>query len=196
MSSRTSGSISTASSLRLAAVKLAATPTCHSCPSGAYKPEDQRTDTVTGFVHAISGDDAVCAPDVFELELDPLVEHVSVTERLDDQPVQPGTLGGVEPLHCQLRVTGGRGEMHRRSESGRDALESGPTLAEGSVDIRLVAEGEQIERDEPGRSLLCQHFTRDSAGWMRWPRASKSSRPSTLTISSPSTTQRSGRTSP
>ena len=85
------------------------------------------------------------------------VRLVRRPQRLGDHAVEPGALELVEPLLGLGRVGGGAGQVAGAVEPGERLLQGRAPLRERAVDVRLVAEREQVERDERGRRLLGQH---------------------------------------
>ncbi len=105
-------------------------------------------------MHAVAGDHAVRRTLVLDLGHHPLVRLVGQVLALGDQPVQAGALELGEPPPGGLQVVGGRGDVDRRFRVGQALLEPGPALGEGPLGQVLVAERQQVERDEAGRGLL------------------------------------------
>ena len=178
---QTSGCSSSISSARRAAVKLALTPMCCSSPS-AYRPEQQAAEQrlLRGrrLVLAVARDDDVGGALVLDLQHGAAVRDVRRVERLGDHAVEPGALELLEPLLGLGRVGGGAGQEARAAvEVGERLLQGGAALGERPVDVRRVAQREQVEGDEAGGGLLREHV--DAAtwrGWMRSWRTSNSSR--------------------
>jgi len=85
--------------------------------------------------------------------------------------------------------------MDRGPHPGEGLLQGGPPAGERLSHPVDLAQGEQVEGDQPGRVWAASRATRLAAGWMRNNRASKSSRrPSASgTTISASTTQQGGR---
>ncbi len=83
----------------------------------------------------------------------PLVRLVGLVRLLGDQPVQPGPLELLEPGPGQLVVVGDRGEVDRRFRRGQRLLQPGSALGERVLGQVLVAQRQQVERDEAGRGL-------------------------------------------
>ena len=79
---------------------------------------------------SIAGDHAVGAADVLELELDALVRDVPILQGLDDEPVQSGGLGGVEPVHGSGGIVGGGRQVDWWLESHGNRLECRPPIGE------------------------------------------------------------------
>ena len=86
----------------------------------------------------------------------PLVRLVGLLGLLGDQPVQPGPLELLEPGLRQVVVVGDRGDVDRRAGRGERLLQPGPALRERAIGQVLVAQRQQVERDEAGRRLLGQ----------------------------------------
>ena len=161
------------------------------------QPEQQRADAVAVLVDAVAGDDALGRALVLDLDERPLVRQVRVVEALGDDAVEAGALEAPEPLGGRVpararrrEVDGGAGRMarssaSRRSASGRSSSTSSPRARRSKA------------TNDAGVSAA-RRRTRDSAGWMRCSRASKSRpRPSrSATTISPSTTQRCGQRGP
>ena len=110
-------------------------------------------------VLAVAGDDHVGGARVLDLEHGAAVLGVRRVERLGDHAVEPGALELVEPALRLLRVLRGAGQVAGPlgAQPAQRLLHRRAPLAQGPVDVRLVAEGEQVEGHEAGRRLLGQH---------------------------------------
>ena len=143
---------------------------------------------------AVAGHHTVGRPHVLDLGHHPLVGQVGRVA-LGDQPVEAGALEELEPRAGQRRVARDRGEMDRRRGRRQRRLQRGAALAERPRGEVLVAERQQVERDERGRRAVREQ--RDPArgrvqAQLQRPEVER--RPSWLaTTISPSTTQRRGR---
>ncbi len=134
------------------------------------EPEQQRAEQRPvgrgGLVLAVARDDDVGRAGVLDLEHGAAVLGVRRPQRLRNQAVEPGALEGPEPLLGLGGVVGRRREVHpgRRlgrvgeaAEAGEGARQRGAPLGERPVDVRLVAEREQVEGDETRGGGLAQH---------------------------------------
>ena len=91
---------------------------------------------------------------MLDLAHHPLVGLVGASGLLGDQPVQPGALELLEPAPRPAGVVvGDRGEVDRRPGLGQRLLQPGPALGERALGEVLVAQRQQVERDEAGRGL-------------------------------------------
>jgi hypothetical protein len=134
------------------------TPMLASCPVIAVQAEQERADRLlTGLVRPVPGHHAVGRPLVLDLEHDPPVRLVDARERLGDDPVQAGSLELLEPSLRQRVVGGRRGQVEGRGHAGQRIFQRRPALLERPFGVVVVAEGEQVERDEVGRCLTGEH---------------------------------------
>ena len=134
------------------------TPTEASVPSSLVEPEQQRADRVrTRLVHPVAGDHAVGGPRVLDLEHDALVGLVGDRQRLGDHSVEAGALELGEPSLRSGQLGGRWGDVERRAGAGQRVDKRGAALDERSPGVVVIAEGEQVERDERGRRLLGEH---------------------------------------
>jgi hypothetical protein len=119
------------------------------------EPEQERPDRVgTALVQPVAGDDAVGRSLVLDLEHHAFVGLVRPFERLGDDPVEPGALELVEPPTRELGVGRGRRDVDRRPRVHERRLECGPSLGERPLHEVIVAERQQVERDEVRRRGL------------------------------------------
>ena len=155
------------SSARRAAVKLALTPMCCSTLPfpGVLVVETEQEAAEQGLlgcgllVLAVARDHHVGGPGVLDLEHGAAVLGVRRVERLGDHPVEPGALELLEPALRLLRVLRGPGQVAGAlgAQAAQRLLHRRAPLAERPIDVRLVAQGEQVEGDESRRRLLGQH---------------------------------------
>ena len=135
------------------------TPTEASVPSSLYSPSSSEPmASVTGLVHAVPGDHAVRGPLVLDLEHDALVRLVGDRQRLGDDPVEAGALELVEPSLRDAGVGGRRREVDRPDPNSASAsTRAARRSLNGTAGVVVIAEREQVERDERGRRLLGEH---------------------------------------
>src|SRR5262245_40189518 len=134
-------------------------------PLVVVQTEEQRPDAVAVLVGPEAGDDAVGGALVLDLEPGAFVLAVLARARLGDNPVETGALELLEPLGCDLRVLGHRGDVDRRRCAAQHLLEPAAPLGDRPRPEVVVALGEEIEGDEARRCLGGQ--LRDPArGWL------------------------------
>lgn len=88
------------------------------------------------------------------LILDPFVGLVGQLGVLGDEPVEACALELAEPAPGRLLVAGNRRGVDRRLSTRQSPVAHLPALDERPLGQVVVAEGEQVERDEAGRGLL------------------------------------------
>jgi hypothetical protein len=127
-------------------------------PGVAVQAEQERADRLlAGLVCPVAGHHAVGRPLVLDLEHDPPVRLVGAGQRLSDDPVQAGSLELLEPSLSQGVVGGRRRHVEGRGHAGQRLFQRRPALLERPLGVVVVAEGEQVERDEVGRRLAREH---------------------------------------
>jgi len=82
-----------------------------------------------------------------------------------DQPVEAGALELIEPELCSRQFGRGRGDMEPRSCVGQRVDEGSAAFIEWTLGVVIVAEGEQVERDERSGRLLGEH-AHARIGWV------------------------------
>jgi hypothetical protein len=127
-------------------------------PRVVVQPKQERPDGIgAALVEPVPGHDAVGRALVLDLEHHPPVLLVGPLERLGHHPVEPGPLELVEPPPRDLHVGRGRRDVDRRHGVHEGGLERGPPFDERSTREVVIAEREQVERDEMSRGGFGQH---------------------------------------
>ena len=91
---------------------------------------------------------------MFDLQHGPLARLVAAVGRLCDHAIQPRALELIQPLKRFLPVGGRGGEVDRRAQLRREALELAPALLLRSIHQTLPVYCQKIEGYERGWRLL------------------------------------------
>jgi hypothetical protein len=127
-------------------------------PSVVVEPEQERPDGIrAALVEPVPGHDAVGGALVLDLEHHTPVLLVGPLKRLRHHPVEPRPLELVEPPPRDLHLDRGRRDVDRRPRVRERGLERGPTFGERTLQKVVIAEREQVERDEVRRGGLSKH---------------------------------------
>src|SRR3954454_12833197 len=95
---------------------------------------------------------------MLDLEHRALAWLVGGIETLGDHPVEPGALEVLEPFLRRRPIARGGREMDRRRGAAEHRFEPGAALTLGGRPQVVVAESQQVPRDEARRRLLGEHL--------------------------------------
>ena len=114
--------------------------------------EQERPDERPGpvLVPAEPGNDAVGGPLMLDLEHRPLARLIGGVQPLGDHPVESGPFEPIEPIGRQASVAGRRRQVDPGRVRPEQPFETRPTLGLGHCAQVLVAERQQVPRDEAG----------------------------------------------
>ena len=128
-------------------------------PCVIEEPEQQRSDVRarTVLVPAEPGHDAIGCALVLDLEHRPLARLVRRVEPLRHDPVEPRAFEPVEPICRKAPIRGRRCEVHGWLGRPEHRFQPGAPLRLRHRAQVLVAEREEVPRDERGRRLGREH---------------------------------------
>src|SRR3954462_495158 len=93
------------------------------------EPEEQGADRIlAGLVPAKPGDDALRRARMLDLDHRALARLVRRIERLGKDPVEPGPLEALEPVHGDLPFASSWRELHRRADLREQLLKLGAAI--------------------------------------------------------------------
>ncbi len=125
-------------------------------PGVVVEAEQERADALAVLVQPEPGDDAVGGAVVLDLPEHALVTAVGEGRVLGDDAVEAGSFEPLEPVGGDGAVGRDRCEMDGRLDARHRLLEEPPSLREGLLEQRAVAEREEVEGDEGRRRLTRQ----------------------------------------
>ena len=122
--------------------------------------EQERADelVLAVLVPAEAGDDAVGGARVLDLDHRALARLIGERVGLGHDAVEPGALEALEPVGGDRAVARRRREVDRRLDAGEGLLEARAPLGLRAIAQVLVAEREQVPRDERRRLLRGEHL--------------------------------------